>query len=1045
MAKKNTKSRYWVDDNSILPEIVITPHGNYPVLDEAGNPARTVGAIQDINPNAHIYERMNTQPFMDDYIEGETNAAANQRADALDAQVVPHMGDFVSAATKPLDALMPSRWVGLLDKDYNGLSVGDRLTRLFDENNRGLFINDNPYGLFSKQYAEEHPYWAMAGNTAFDVASTPFIWNGANKAYNIGKTAYNTGRNAVRDYNFARALDADIANTKFNVEEPLFTRQNGPIYNGTILEKPVEKKLGVTSSDTKGAPLSYKGQGNDIFTNYLYSGYISGKEIPFMNQNITVGLPQEAKSYLLHDTVDRNIREFTREGYDEFMNQAYRNKAAKVMDNVRVGRYTQKDYDKAGMSDAGGFYSNDNNFISVNTESKFPRYFVEKHEGRHLIDYETDLLDSQRNKLNAAYDDDFINLPNTEYAGSLEGYKSMDKERVTTNRDAREVLLGKNAMLNLDLADKIIDKMPDVRIFDAVEKANGYGRRYIQFLRDNNKLTAEKAQQFREAMKHVGMYAVPATIAATAYGASQQDNNVRAYGGLLDMANKFKDGGSKDDYNTWKKKIGDYKGIIVDGDDTYDYYNFFKDNPQMAWDMLSDNPEAHFIDKYKTPNHPTYSDESIYSRTPYIQGGTWNDYSPTVIGQKWNYALSPSQVNSNWDVERTINYLANAENEGAYVTDSNGRYPIVGGTVLGGTLTPVTITPNSHSQGGSLKSASWNDLSMREKADIIKVGVKHGLNRLADIKSKYNELAEGDSLEDINLYSKGGKKNRGNQAITISPNVYKAMKFFMDRGMPRVGAAGLVGGFMRESSGNLSPNALNPSSKAIGIAQWLGPRKRELVRRYGSNPTLEQQLEFVWHELNTNYKRALRELMAAKTPTQAADAALGWYEFSVGPMGAVKAFNDTGQDGWGALHKGRRFTHAILGAPYQMPQGNSVQEIQQPMYPQQQYNQPVVMPQNPYPMPMPTVDYQKLAMQQMEMLQRDQEERARQATYLAEKEQREAERNRRMGMLNLVMSMGAPEESNDNFFNSMLGLAMSNNAKKEETDYSSFNPFSLTV
>jgi hypothetical protein len=43
------------------------------------------------------------------------------------------------------------------------------------------------------------------------------------------------------------------------------------------------------------------------------------------------------------------------------------------------------------------------------------------------------------------------------------------------------------------------------------------------------------------------------------------------------------------------------------------------------------------------------------------------------------------------------------------------------------------------------------------------------------------------------------------------------------------------------------------------------------------------------------------------------------------------------------------------------------------------------------------------------------------------------------------MSMGAPEESNDNFFNNMLGLAMSNNAKKEETDYSSFNPFSLTV
>ena len=224
MINPRKKSKYWVDDNSILPEIIITPQGNYPILDEAGNPARTVGAIQDINPNAHIYERVNTQPFMDDYIEGETNTAANQRADALDAQVVPHMGDFVSAATKPLDVLMPSRWVGLLDKDYDGLSVGDRFSRLFDENNRGLFINDNPYGLFSKKYAKEHPYWAMAGNAAFDIASTPFIWNGANRVYNTGKTAYNAGRNAVRNYNFAKALDADIANTNLVVGEPAGAR-----------------------------------------------------------------------------------------------------------------------------------------------------------------------------------------------------------------------------------------------------------------------------------------------------------------------------------------------------------------------------------------------------------------------------------------------------------------------------------------------------------------------------------------------------------------------------------------------------------------------------------------------------------------------------------------------------------------------------------------------------------------------------------------------------------------------------------------------------
>ena len=49
----------------------------------------------------------------------------------------------------------------------------------------------------------------------------------------------------------------------------------------------------------------------------------------------------------------------------------------------------------------------------------------------------------------------------------------------------------------------------------------------------------------------------------------------------------------------------------------------------------------------------------------------------------------------------------------------------------------------------------WNELSMKEKADIIKVGVKHGITRLADIRAKYNEFALGG-----NLYDEGGPKTR---------------------------------------------------------------------------------------------------------------------------------------------------------------------------------------------------------------------------------------------------------------------------------------------
>jgi len=51
----------------------------------------------------------------------------------------------------------------------------------------------------------------------------------------------------------------------------------------------------------------------------------------------------------------------------------------------------------------------------------------------------------------------------------------------------------------------------------------------------------------------------------------------------------------------------------------YDFYSYFKNTPKS---QLS-NPEAHFPDTYKYPNHPTFSNESIYS-TPEKPGGKWD-------------------------------------------------------------------------------------------------------------------------------------------------------------------------------------------------------------------------------------------------------------------------------------------------------------------------------------------------------------------------------------------------------------------------------------
>lgn len=73
------------------------------------------------------------------------------------------------------------------------------------------------------------------------------------------------------------------------------------------------------------------------------------------------------------------------------------------------------------------------------------------------------------------------------------------------------------------------------------------------------------------------------------------------------------------------------------------------------------------------------------------------------------------------------------------------------------------------------------------------------------------------------------------------------VKFFEDRGYSKAVARGIAAGVHAEAASN--PSAKNKSSGAYGLGQWLGSRKKELIRRYGANPTKRQQLEFLDWEL----------------------------------------------------------------------------------------------------------------------------------------------------------------------------------------------------
>ena len=100
-------------------------------------------------------------------------------------------------------------------------------------------------------------------------------------------------------------------------------------------------------------------------------------------------------------------------------------------------------------------------------------------------------------------------------------------------------------------------------------------------------------------------------------------------------------------------------------------------------------------------------------------------------------------------------------------------------------------------------------------------------------------------------------------AINNSQFNQYALNFFKNKGLSDAQARGIVGNLMQESKGNHT--AINKSSKAFGLAQWLGSRKQRLLQKYGTNPTVSQQLEFIWEELNSTEGKAFQKLLNTNT------------------------------------------------------------------------------------------------------------------------------------------------------------------------------------
>lgn len=171
--------------------------------------------------------------------------------------------------------------------------------------------------------------------------------------------------------------------------------------------------------------------------------------------------------------------------------------------------------------------------------------------------------------------------------------------------------------------------------------------------------------------------------------------------------NSYADGG----YLDWLSKVKEWKPGIendIDSDNpSYDYKGFYMEDPQRAWDMIKGDPKSHFVDTYKRPNHPTFSDESIYS-TPDTPGGHW--YENYGGSGRWVYEPSeytkPRYKETRRALENTGEGYLNGMNIEFYKRyDDGGPKEKIGkqlatlmNNILGGTLISDIVNRASQNQ-----------------------------------------------------------------------------------------------------------------------------------------------------------------------------------------------------------------------------------------------------------------------------------------------------------------------------------------------------------
>ena len=176
------------------------------------------------------------------------------------------------------------------------------------------------------------------------------------------------------------------------------------------------------------------------------------------------------------------------------------------------------------------------------------------------------------------------------------------------------------------------------------------------------------------------------------------------------------------------------------------------------------------------------------------------------------------------------------------------------GTLLGQTANPAA---------GVSSIAGQSVGAMNVNAAVVNIGGAGGTTGglLDSVKRMFSPANDNASIAAANGIGGG-----------VAGQVWK---FFTEKGLAPHHVAGIMGNLNAESG--LNPNAVNPASGAYGLPQWLGSRLTAL----GPGAGLQDQLQFMWKELQGPENRAFQNLLAS-TDVRGATRAFAGFERAEG-------------------------------------------------------------------------------------------------------------------------------------------------------------------